>query len=381
MSSILLVPFHPPGHTEPMAALGGELRALGHTLSEFAESESGRWRLRGPIDPTLVASADGGTLFRRLFLGDVVDMARDIADLARACRADLIVSDVMMPGGGLAARLLGLPWVSLCCSPAPELDSYRRFIPPHAVAAFAAGPTLDALGLPDDDLRNLLGRTSPWLHLIPSTPSFAGYPQLPESVALVGPLAPLPTVSPAAEPAGRPSVVVTASTAAAATLAGAAYRQDRYLAGVASALGGLDVTGLVTHGAGTIQAPANVRFVGYTPHDELFDQASAVITHAGWGAVSRALVRGLPLVLVPIANDQFYIADRCAELGLGIALRPERASATELRAAIQDVLWQPGYRAAATEFAAELRSAPPLATAGSLITSLSAPAASLARKG
>jgi UDP:flavonoid glycosyltransferase YjiC (YdhE family) len=381
MSAILLVAFPPPGHTEPMAALGAQLRSAGHTVTEFAQSGTGRWRLGDPLKPDLVATADGGTLFRHLFLGDIEDMTRDIVDLARSCRADLIVSDVMMAGGGLAAELLDLPWVSLCCSPAPELDAYRRFIPEHAVTAFAAQPTLTALELTSDDERNLLGRTSPWLHLIPSTPRFAGYPHLPEPVALVGPLAPM-SGAPLAQASSpeTPTVVVTASTASAATLGGAAYLQDRYLTEVAAALGSLDVLGLVTHDRGTRQPQANVRFLGYTPHDELFDRAAAVVTHAGWGAVSRALVRGLPLVLVPIANDQFYIAERCAELGMGIALPPEQASAAELRAAIDSVLSTPGYREAAVDFAMELRAAPPLVTAGSLITSLSTSGASPAWK-
>jgi UDP:flavonoid glycosyltransferase YjiC (YdhE family) len=380
MSSILLAAFHPPGHTEPMAALGAQLRSGGHTITEFAQSESGRWRLGGPLPPALVSSADGGTLFRYLFLGDIEAMARDIADLARACRADLIVADVMMPGGGLAAEMLGLPWVSLCCSPVPELDAYRRFIPAHAEGAFAAGPTMDALGLADDG-RNLLGRTSPALHLIPTTAHFAGFPRLPESVVLVGPLAPLPTVPRPTTIGQSPTVVATASTAAASTLAGAAYRQDRYLAEVAAALGDLDVVGLVTHESEPGQAPANVQFLGRTPHDDLFDRAAAVVTHAGWGTVSRALVRGLPLVLVPIANDQSYIAERCADLGLGIALSPEHANAARLREAIRRVLTEPRFRDVAAGFAAQVRAAPPLVTAGSLITKLSTPIASPAWKG
>jgi len=380
VTSILLVPFHPPGHTEPMRALGDRLWLLGHAVTEFAATDGGRWQLGGPIPPALLASADGATLFRHLFLGDIEAMTRDIVDAARACGADLIVTDVMMAGGGLAAELLGLPWASVCCSPAPELDAYRRFIPEHAVAAFASGPTLDALGLPGDDERNLLGRTSPWLHLIPSTPGFAGETSMPGTVALVGPLTPMPATPPRpVDPAGRPTVVVTASTAAPETLAGAAYRQDRYLTEVSAALGGLDVHGLVTHRSDG-RDPANVDFLGFTPHDELFDRATAVVTHAGWGSVSRALVRGLPLVLVPVANDQHYIADRCAELGFGIALRPEQAKAAELRAAIQAVLTEPGYRAAVTEFAEQLRPRPPLVTAAELIGSLlSAPVAS-ARK-
>src|SRR6266511_3672212 len=282
----------------------------------------------------MYAAADGAALFRHLFLGDVVDMARDIVDVADACGAELIVADVMMPGGGLAAELAGLPWASVSCCPVPVLDAYRTFIPEHAVAAFAPGPTREALGLPAGDDRNLLGRVSGRLHLIPTTPHLAGFPELPAQVALVGPLAPLPP-----EPREAPA--------------------------------GLDVAGLVTHD-GTGRPPANVTFLGRVPHDELLDACTAVVTHAGWGTVSRALVRGLPLVLVPISGDQPYIAARCADLGLGIALAAESVTAAGIRDAVRAVIEEPRYRKAALELAAELRAIAPLATASSLISSLPA---------
>ena len=392
MTGVLLVPFHPPGHAGPMAALGAQLRAHGHSVTVFSESATTRWRLDAPVPPSMFAAADSGALFRHLFLGDVADMARDIADLAHSCGAELIVADVMMAGAGLAAELTGLPWASLNCSPLPELDAYRRFMPEHAVSAFAPRSTLEALALPTDDERNLLGRTSGWLHLIPTTPRFAGFPELPAPVALVGPLAPVPP-GPVGAPTGTPTVVVTTSTAPPAALAGAGAgrAQERYLAAAVAALAGLDVLGLVTHDAPARDAgsgrpdrghcsatpdggrvPANVRFLGRVPHENLFDRAAAVVTHAGWGTVSRALVRGLPLVLVPIATDQPYIARRCAELGLGIALPADPLTAADLRAAVRAVLAEPGYREAAREFAAELRAAAPLPTASSMITSLPA---------
>jgi UDP:flavonoid glycosyltransferase YjiC (YdhE family) len=354
-----------------MAALGAQLREDGHEIAVFAESETTRWHLHQPLPQHMYGTADAATLCRHLFLGDVADMARDIVDLAQAGRADLIVADVMMPGGGLAAELTGLPWVSLSCSPVPALDAFRTFIDEPMVAAFDPRSTREALGLPVDDDRNLLGRTSDRLHLIPTTSTFAGDPELPATVALTGPLTPLPAAQPGPPPE-RPVVVVAASTHSLSTLGSRAAVQDRYVAAAVEALSGLAVTGLVTRGVPPSAPPANIRFLGTVPHDELFDRASAVVTHAGWGTVSRALVRGLPLVLVPISGDQPYIAARCADLGLGIALPAESVTATELRDAIRAVVEEPRYGKAARELAIELRAMAPLATASSLITAVQA---------
>jgi UDP:flavonoid glycosyltransferase YjiC (YdhE family) len=368
MTSLLLVPFPPAGHTEPMAALAARLRQDGHTVTVFAESSLTRWGMRRPVSPGMCASADGAALYRRMFFGDVADMTRDILDLARECEAELIVTDVLMPGGGLAAELAGLPWASLSCSPLPVFDAYRAFIPEPAVACFGPRGVRESLGLPADDDRNLLGRTSGRLHLIPATPRFAGFPELPAQAPLVGPFAVIPEErpgSPKRPPTGPPGVAVTFSGNAMAQMT---QVQDRYLNTVVEALTGLEVTGLVAHDA-TGRAPGNVRFVGRTPHEALFDRCAAVVTQAGWGTVARAVLRGLPLVLVPFYGDQPYIAARCADLGVGIALPAGTVTAAELREAIRAVLEQPGYRKAAAELAAEFTAAAPLATASSLITS------------
>src|SRR5262249_42091189 len=151
--------------------------------------------------------------------------------------------------------------------------------------------------------------------------------------------------APAGQPArslARPSVAVTTCSNSMAQLT---LVQDRYLSAVTEALADLEVTGLVTHEA-TGETPPNVRFTGRTPHDALFARCDAVVTHAGWGTGARALLRGLPLVLVPFHGDQPYIAARCADLGAGIALPAGTVTAAGLRDAIGAVLEERTYRQA-----------------------------------
>jgi len=377
MTSVLLVPYHPPGHAEPMAALSRALREQGHSVTVFSESEATRWRLDAPFPASMFAAGSGGAMFRHMLVGDVADMARDIADLASARSAEVIVADVMMPGGGLAAELAGLPWASLSCNPIPEPDPFVEHLPDEAVAAFAPRPTLESLGLPADDERNLLRRTSGQLHLVPTTQRFAGFPDVSEPVALVGPFVPVPR-PPVAVPSGEPTVAVTTSSGTPAGMGRSAFVQDRYVNAAAEALGSLPVRGRVSSQP-TGPAPANVQFVGRVPIDELYHGCAAVVTHCGWGTVSHALVRGLPLVLVlafgsdqvPLyAYSQPYIAQRCVELGVGVAVPGESVTAADLRAAVEVVLAEPAYREAAGKFAAEVRALAPLPTASSMIASL-----------
>ncbi|WP_283137889.1 glycosyltransferase [Rhizohabitans arisaemae] len=389
MSRLLLVPYGEPGHTEPMSALGLRLRAHGHRVAVFAEPEAAsriapelrvltpaRWRSREPIPPGTLATGDGAALFRHRFFGSVTHMTHDVLEAAERVDAEVVVGDVFAPGAGLAAELAGLPWASLACTPVPALDSHLAFIPPHTARHFDAAPARDELGLPPDGT-NLLGRISPYLHLIPTTPGFAGAHTLPGHVRLTGPLTPGPAAPPAPDAGGRPTIAVTTSTASRASLGGRAGAQDRYLRAVVAAVGRLDVDAVLTLPAATDPAvlgplPANLRPSGPVPHEELFGRCAAVVSHAGWGTVGRALIRGLPLVLVPITGDQGYIARRCAELGLGIALDPSTIHPQRLGEAIEAVCGDPDYRKAAREFAAELATTAPLDAAASFIASLPA---------
>jgi UDP:flavonoid glycosyltransferase YjiC (YdhE family) len=78
-----------------------------------------------------------------------------------------------------------------------------------------------------------------------------------------------------------------------------------------------------------------------------------VITHGGHGTVMKALIAGVPLVVVPLGRDQPGNAARVVHAGAGVRLR-KNASVSALRAAIARVTEDPRYRAAARRMAARL---------------------------
>jgi UDP:flavonoid glycosyltransferase YjiC (YdhE family) len=69
--------------------------------------------------------------------------------------------------------------------------------------------------------------------------------------------------------------------------------------------------------------------------------------------VMKALRAGVPQVVVPLGRDQPDNAARVAHLGAGVRLR-KNASVSALRAAVSQVIADPGYRAAAGAMAARL---------------------------
>jgi UDP:flavonoid glycosyltransferase YjiC (YdhE family) len=387
VATILLVPYWLRGHIEPMLALARALAARHHRVSVFAAAESAgpfveaglpvvhpvRWRRD---EPRSSHGGGAGAALRHVAYGCLAQLTREVQRAAVQTGADIVVTDAFQPAGGLAAEREGLPWVSVACNPGPDPGLYRDAVDPEVRAYFEAPELLDALGVASQPV-NLLDRTSPYLHLIPSTPLFAGQPDLPAHVALVGPLAPVP------QPAGagaltrtdRRRVVVTTSTVPRDAVVGRGVGQERYLRTVMLAARDEPVDMVMTVAqdqlpGGAATRPPNVRVVGPVPHNGLFRECDAVVTHAGWGTVGRALMHGLPLVMVPMAVDQAGIAQRCEQLGLGIVLDPRTMTVAGTREAIRSVCERPRYRRAATAFAAEVHAMRPLATAASLIASV-----------
>jgi UDP-N-acetylglucosamine transferase subunit ALG13 len=318
------------------------------------------------VPTDVLASGDAAAVFRFLFFGSVLDMTEDIRAVAADPRVDLVISDLFMPGAGLACELDGVTWMSVCCGPVAGPDAYRAFLEPHAAPNFDAATTRSALGLPAAPGENLLGRISPFGHLVPATRRFIGTAELPDTVALVGPLVPAGQPRPADNP---PTVVVTSTTNTESFLGGRGVARERYLRTAASALADLPVRVLIVLPNGHPRPddpPANVRTTGLLSREELdeeFDGAAAVVCHAGWGTVGRALIRGVPLVLVPLVGDQFHIAARCAELGVAVTLDPATLCADDLRDAVRAVCTDSRYRTAAARLAADFQAADPLTSA------------------
>jgi UDP:flavonoid glycosyltransferase YjiC (YdhE family) len=79
--------------------------------------------------------------------------------------------------------------------------------------------------------------------------------------------------------------------------------------------------------------------------DRLLAGADLVIGGGGHGLVTKALLAGVPLVVVPGGGDQWEMANRVVRQGSAALVRPLTPEA--LRAAVAEVLSSTRYRDAA----------------------------------
>jgi MGT family glycosyltransferase len=118
---------------------------------------------------------------------------------------------------------------------------------------------------------------------------------------------------------------------------------------IAEACVGLDAQLVIALGGGLeTQAlpnlPGNPIVVKYAPQLELLQKASLTICHSGTNTVLESLFYGVPIVAIPIANDQAGVATRIAWSGVGKFITPSSLTINRLRQAIQEVLTQPSYK-------------------------------------
>ncbi|MCV7300190.1 glycosyl transferase [Mycobacterium barrassiae] len=362
-----------PGHAFPAIALCLRFRANGDSPTLVTGTQWLATATKAGIDAVELLGldateedddADAGAKINRRAARMAVLNKPQLAELA----PDLVVSDVITVAGAFAAELLGLPWVELNPQPLyrpskglPPIGSglapgvgIRGKIRDAVLRALSARSWREGLrqreearveiGLPavDPGPRRRLIATLPALEL--------PRPDWPPEAVLVGPLHFEPTSSTLEIPVGSgPVVVVAPSTAKTGTSGLAELALDTLTPGEVLPEGSRVVVSRLEGPDGPVPPWAAV---GLGRQDELLSKADVVICGGGHGMVSKTLLAGIPLVVVPGGGDQWEIANRVVRQGSARLVRPLTAEA--LASAVAEVLSSPRYREAARRAAATL---------------------------
>jgi MGT family glycosyltransferase len=376
-----------------MAALARELIGRGHRVT-FLGFPDLRPRLPADLDFQPFAEGDQPPgsldpyLERLARLGSPLSLLRLIRDLAAfantICRElpkalerlqpDALLIDQTDAAGSLVARAMKLPFANIANAlplnlepgvPPPVLawpydpspKGIRRNEGGYRVARFVERPITKVirrhavrLGLP-----HIRFADETWSDLAQITQCVRGldFPreQLPANFHYVGPIRgpdePLDFDLPAD---GRPLIFCSLGT-----LQGS--RAGIFRA-VAEAAAELDVSLLIAHG-GLLPQREIARLPGrpivraYVPQRAVLARASLAITHAGFNTVMDALSFGVPMVALPIAFEQPATGARLEWAGVARVLNRRRTPG-RIRAAIEDVLDEPGFRASGKALQAEI---------------------------
>ena len=315
--------------------------------------------------------------------------ARSGPDLLRGAGVDLAVVDEMEPGGSLAAEAAGVRRVTLAASLPMQRDPG---VPPpyvgwdwqpgkrglqQAQGAWRVSDWLmtaqrraltqgcDRWGLARRD------RLSDWIApegSIVQCPASLDFPRSRPPGTVVGPLRRPAAAPPAPLFEGRPYVFASLGT-----IAGG---RQALLECIVRAAAELDICLALAHCGGLTEAQAQALAAlapGQVEVRAFFDQlptiggAAAVVCHGGLNTVLDAATFGVPILAVPLGNDQHGIAARLRRIAAARILPANRATASDLARALRDLLTDLRFRTALEPLQAEIVSAGGTARAADLV--------------
>jgi MGT family glycosyltransferase len=402
MRRIGILSFASPGHIYPLTALGRRLQSRGHEVVYFQVAD---------LEPAVRAA---GLEFRQLgredfppgsirALHEELGRLKGLAGLRCALRGlirnatmifrdapaairdegveALIVDQVEMSGGTVAEHL-GLPFVSAAAALPINLDASVPFVLfpwshgfghatkfrnrlGNAFIEWVCSGVLDTInrqrrawGLsPARGVNALFSRLAQVVQL-PAELELPGR-QVPGCFHHTGPWTDAEGRAPVDFPwsrldRGRPLVYASMGT-----LQNVVLRPFRV---IAEACAGLDLQLVLSLGGGLDPAvlsglPGDPIVVGYAPQLELIRRSALTISHGGLNTVLESLERGVPMVVLPVTNDQPGVGARVEWSGAGRSIPVGRLTVGRLRDAVCEVLGDPSYRERAEELQSRLKAA------------------------
>jgi MGT family glycosyltransferase len=376
------------GHLNPLAALGSELQRRGHrvTLISFPDAQPDasaaglEFRAIGEAELPRGKLAERSAALGRLtglravrftaemFKQETNVQLRDLPPVLEELNVDGLVVDQTSPAGGAVADLLNLPFVTVCAALMLTEDAA---VPPPMVHWHYRTPwwarlrnrfgffVLRLVSKPIRDRINtfrlhhgLAGHKRPAdfssrLAIISQVPVEFDFPRraIPDWFHYCGPLLDADSRAPVDFPFER----LTDRPLVYASLGTLQNRQLWLFSSIAQACAGLEVQLVLSLGGADAamsadDLPGSPLVVRFAPQLQLLQRAKLAITHAGLNTVLESLAFAVPLVAIPITNDQPGVAARLAWTGAGEVVRLSRLTVGRLHTAIERVLTEDSYR-------------------------------------
>ncbi len=379
-----------PGSTGPlntMLPLGQELQRRGHRVTLFGIPDAERKTQAAGIEFQAVGKEDfpAGAIaesFAQLgklsglpalrytinLLKQGADVTlRDAPALLKAAGVEALLVNQGAVEGGTVADIVNIPFVTVCSAvvlnrdpSVPPFNSNWNYSPAwwallrnqmgYTLLSRVAKPIRDVIAEYRREW-NLPPHTHPndpysKLAQVSQAPAEFEFPrqQLPKWFHFTGPY----HSSASREPVPFPYEKLTGKPLIYASMGTLQNRLIRVFQDIATACEKLDAQLVISlEGSAKPESlpelPGNPLVVEYAPQLEMLKKATLMITHAGMNTTMECLMNGVPMVAIPVTNDQPGVAARIAWTGAGEAIPLSRLSVPKLRGAIQRVLTEDSY--------------------------------------
>ncbi|NEP59083.1 MAG: glycosyltransferase [Symploca sp. SIO2G7] len=376
------------GHLNPMTTLGYELKERGHRVTLVGIEDAQPKTTAAGLEFQVIGESDfpkGATkdLFTQLgklkgfealqytlkWIANGEQMYfRDAPEVVKMVGIEALLVDQVSPAGGTIAEYLDIPFVSVCSAimlnreiSVPPLNTPWNYNPSWwgLLRNRLGYAVLSRVGKPIREVINSYRRE--WNLSVRNNPNdnYSQLAQLSQQPAeFEFPRKKLPSIfhftGPYSNPVSRelasfPYERLTGQPLIYASLGTLQNRLLWIFQMIAEACIGLDAQLVISLGRDAEpeslpELPGNTLVVGYAPQLELLQQATLTITHAGMNTTLESLSNGVPMVAIPITNDQPGVAARIAWTGTGEVVTLKSLSVPKLRGVIEQVLTEDSYK-------------------------------------
>ena len=378
------------GHLNPIITLGYELQQRGHRVTviniedarakaeaaglEFDAIARAEYPLGYNEKVFTKLAASKGIKAMRLTVDTIVDGAKMfltyIPEAVKDKGIEALLVDQASCEGGTVAEHLNIPFISLCSaimlneevSVPPYITTWNYDLSWRGILRNRIGYTLLKIGRNPllkviNSYRRQWGLT-PYSNIDETYSKLAQICQQPQEFEF--PRQELPAVfhftgsfnnPQSREPVFFPYEKISKKPLIYASLGTIQNRSLSIFENIAEACTEIDVQLVIALGGGLkpesfpqLTKKKNTIVVGYAPQLELLQRADLTITHAGMNTTLESLSNGVPMVAIPITNDQPGIAARIAWTGTGEMISLSKVNVKKLRTTIQKVLIDDFYK-------------------------------------
>ncbi len=101
--------------------------------------------------------------------------------------------------------------------------------------------------------------------------------------------------------------------------------------------------------------PENIQVKTFYPQLEMLKHAAVFVTHAGFNSVNEALYFGVPMLALPLVNDQPMVAKRITSLGVGRTADMKEINAQNLKEMIDLIVKNDTMKSSCREISNQMR--------------------------
>ena len=361
MSRIVFFNIPAWGHTNPTVEVVRQLTTRGHSVRYYS-FETFRETLEKagaeviccdhalPPEPDHLEKRVGKdfALLVEMVTHTTLTLDEQVCTELRSFAPDVIVSDSVCFWGKLFAQKLGIPYVCSTTTFAFNRQTARLMKPKTGemlrsiLGMSRIGKQVKQLqdhGYQIDHITDLLQNDNDTNTIVFTSREFQPMAEtFSNKYAFVGPSLSVDVLEEKNKEKHRPLVYIALGTVM--------HQRKKFCRNCIEALKNMDVDAVISVGTqenlesmGTL--PSNIKAEVRVDQLSVLKDADVFLTHCGMNSVSESIWYGVPMVLDPQQSEEAAVANRAAELGLGLLLEDERPAT--IRKAIRQILNTPDY--------------------------------------